>query len=387
MSPETGPNPPPDGPPSSVLVYTWMDPENPRAGGDVKFLTEICLRLVRDGSQVRWVASRIPGRPTESRYRGIEIYRIGSIFSVFFVHHFSRRARGRARPTLVLETVSSVPFFLRTRPGENTAAIIHHVIPFSQFWRKVGPLAPVVYILDRILAPMLYRTRPVLVPSLATEREVRGLGYAYVFRFKLGADPIEWDPDRKQALVVAPGPVKPWKHHEDIIRAFTSVGPEWKLVVFGSFETSELERTLRRDVSQMGLEERVQLLGRISEGQKIDLLRRASVCVMASEKEGWCLAAMEAQAAGCPVVAYAVEGLTESVVTGKTGLLVPPGDRNGLAHALARVTSDARLRHELAEGAAVWSRSFDWESSYRDFCGLLRRISSAPRPEGRGSAP
>src|SRR5207302_9722355 len=61
------------------------------------------------------------------------------------------------------------------------------------------------------------------------------------------------------------------------------------------------------------------------------------VFALPSRFEGLCLAVIEAQAAGVPVVATPVGGIVETAVPGETGLLVPPGDAPALADAILRV--------------------------------------------------
>jgi glycosyltransferase involved in cell wall biosynthesis len=73
--------------------------------------------------------------------------------------------------------------------------------------------------------------------------------------------------------------------------------------------------------------------------------------------EGFGLAALEAMAAGRPVVATRVASLPEVVADGETGLLVPPGDPEGLADAFARLAADEGLRARL--GAAAARRAAD----------------------------
>jgi glycosyltransferase involved in cell wall biosynthesis len=63
--------------------------------------------------------------------------------------------------------------------------------------------------------------------------------------------------------------------------------------------------------------------------------------------EGFGLAALEAMAAGRPVVASAVASLPEVVADGETGLLVPPGSISELQHAVVRLARDAALRRQL----------------------------------------
>lgn len=82
-------------------------------------------------------------------------------------------------------------------------------------------------------------------------------------------------------------------------------------------------------------------------------LAAADVVVVPSLQEGLGVAALEAMAAGRPVVASRVGGLAEAVVHDETGLLVAPGDPNGLATALARLAGDPALRARLgAAGSA-----------------------------------
>jgi len=79
-------------------------------------------------------------------------------------------------------------------------------------------------------------------------------------------------------------------------------------------------------------------------------LAAADVVALPSRQEGLGVAALEAMAAGRPVVASRVGGLAEAIVPEETGLLVPPGDPMALATALARLARDPGLRARL--GAA-----------------------------------
>ena len=351
---------------NNVVVYTWMDPDNPKAGGDVKYLHEICRRLVRDGFEVQWIASRFPGSAAAATRDGIKITRIGSIYSVFIAHHFAYRAKEANQEGAAIETVSSIPFF-RFKQRAREIILIHHLVPFSQMWQKVGPLAPLAFAFERVVAPAVYRDRSILVPSRSSQQEVKRLGYRNVRLFKSGVDAVEVNLREKEPIVVAPGPVKPWKHHDDIIRAFSECEAPWKLAIFGGYETPELERNLIRIVKEHSLNDRVMLLGRISDVAKENLMRRSSICAIASEKEGWGLVAMEAQAVGCPVIAYDVQGINEAVVNGETGILVEARNQHSLANAMKLVMKNEPMRMKMANDAISRSRSYDWESCYRVF--------------------
>jgi glycosyltransferase involved in cell wall biosynthesis len=82
-----------------------------------------------------------------------------------------------------------------------------------------------------------------------------------------------------------------------------------------------------------------------------DLLSGFDVFAFPSRFEGLCLAVIEAQAAGLPVVATPVGGIRETVVDGETGLLVPVGDAGALADAVCRLLEDPELGRKLAVAA------------------------------------
>jgi glycosyltransferase involved in cell wall biosynthesis len=86
-------------------------------------------------------------------------------------------------------------------------------------------------------------------------------------------------------------------------------------------------------------------------------LQAADVFSLPSHFEGLPMSAIEAMLSGLPVVATDIRGNRELVVTGETGLLVPPMQVAPLAEALARLASDAPLRRAM--GAAGLARALD----------------------------
>jgi glycosyltransferase involved in cell wall biosynthesis len=111
----------------------------------------------------------------------------------------------------------------------------------------------------------------------------------------------------------------------------------------------DLRATLVRQVQDLGLSDRVHFLGpRRDLG---DLLAAMDVFVMPSLWEGLPLSLVLAMGAGLPVVATAVAGIPEVVENGRTGLLVPPGDRAALGAALATLVADVPARERLGRDA------------------------------------
>ncbi|HNM21455.1 MAG TPA: glycosyltransferase, partial [Rhodocyclaceae bacterium] len=92
----------------------------------------------------------------------------------------------------------------------------------------------------------------------------------------------------------------------------------------------------------------------ITETQKAELLNRAWVFATPSRFEGWCIAAVEAQACRVPVVATTADGFLDSVRDGETGILVPNDEqtvRADLADAVSSLLADPARRVAMGEAA------------------------------------
>jgi glycosyltransferase involved in cell wall biosynthesis len=110
------------------------------------------------------------------------------------------------------------------------------------------------------------------------------------------------------------------------------------------------ESHLRARAAELGLADRVRLLG--FRRDVPDLLQAADAFVLASTLEGLPLSILEAQAAGIPVVASTIPGVTEVVDDGSTGFIVPADDAEGYAQRLRQLLCNQDLRARITETAA-----------------------------------
>ncbi len=137
------------------------------------------------------------------------------------------------------------------------------------------------------------------------------------------------------------------KGHRDLIACAPAVlepHPDVRFVVAGEGELrAELEELARP------LGDRFVFLG--ARDDVPDLLASFELFAYPSRFEGLCLAVIEAQAAGVPVVATPVGGIPENIRDGETGLLVPPGAPEALAAAIVRLLDDPQLGRNLASRA------------------------------------
>jgi glycosyltransferase involved in cell wall biosynthesis len=130
----------------------------------------------------------------------------------------------------------------------------------------------------------------------------------------------------------------------------------------------------RRDA--LGLGERVTFLGLIRD--VAGLLAAADVVVMPSLQEGLGVAALEAMAAGRPLIASRVGGLPEAVGDEVAGLLVEPGDAPALAAALRRLAGSPAAARALGEAGRARVRArFSMEAMAGATLALYRRLAEA----------
>lgn len=114
----------------------------------------------------------------------------------------------------------------------------------------------------------------------------------------------------------------------------------------------------QRTALEAGLPPNARLLGRVDDVR--GPLSIADVLAVPSRHEGQGIVALEALAAGVPIVASRVGGLAGMLTDGETALLVPPDDPEALAAALTRLQNDPRLRERLtAAGRALVRDRYD----------------------------
>jgi glycosyltransferase involved in cell wall biosynthesis len=111
-----------------------------------------------------------------------------------------------------------------------------------------------------------------------------------------------------------------------------------------------LAATLAERASVLGIEGMVEWPGELPDHALPAFFGDLDLFAMPSHREAYGVAALEAAAAGVPVVASRVGGIPEVVADGESGLLVPPGDAAALADALAALARDPGRRRQM--GAA-----------------------------------
>ena len=165
-------------------------------------------------------------------------------------------------------------------------------------------------------------------------------------------------------LAAVIGRLEPQKGHAVLLEAMRRL-PEASRLRVVCIGNGSLRSELEQKTAELGISDRVRFAG--YQTNIADWLAASDISVLPSYFEGLPLAAIESQAAGRAVIATAVDGTPEVVIDGKTGLLVSPGDAEGLARAMAKLAADADLRCRMGEAGRDWvCRKFTEERFLRE---------------------
>jgi glycosyltransferase involved in cell wall biosynthesis len=165
------------------------------------------------------------------------------------------------------------------------------------------------------------------------------------------------------------------KGHRTLIDGFAIVRgrvPDAQLIIVGD---GPARAALERHAVRRGVDAATTFAGTIY--PTADLLSDADVFVFPSLVEPQGLALLEAFAAGTPVIASRTGGIPEMLQDGVDGLLVEPGDVNGLASAMLRMLADPDLRASSAAHARLRLPAFDVETIAGEYVALYRAVAGS----------
>ena len=357
----------------------WQDRENPQAGGAEIHLHEIFGRIAAMGHSVRLLCGGWPGCPPRTQLDGIDVYRVGTrhTYPLLARRYYKRHLVGW--PEIVVEDINKVPLYTPRWGAPAVVALVPHLFGSTAFQELAAPLAAAVWTAERPLG-RAYRGVPfeAISESTAEDLVARGIPRPSIEVIYPGIDTVSYTPNQAERsptpVFAYLGRLKKYKGVHFVIRAFAALpSPNAVLEIAGAGDyRDELEQLAR----SLDLGDRVRFLGRISEADKLALLRRAWALVFASPKEGWGITNLEAAACATPVVASNSPGIRESVRDGQTGFLVPHGDTGAMAAAMGRLANSPALVAHLGAEARVFAESFTWERAADQTERHLQRVAA-----------
>lgn len=353
-----------------ILVLNWQDLANPQSGGAETHLHEIFGRLARRGHQVHALVSGWPGASASAAADGMRIHRAGgrNTFSLAGPAYY-RRHLADAAWDVVVEDLNKVPLFTPYWVRRPLVLLVHHLFGATAFREASVPFAAATWLLERPI-PAVYRGLPTQAVSESTADDLvdRGLRRSDITVIHNGVELDFFRPDPSVGRLAEPtflyvGRLKKYKRIDlavEAVHRLRTRGTAAKLRIAGR---GDEEPNLRALVDRLGMGDAVTFEGFVSEERKRELLRRCWATVLPSPKEGWGITNVEAGACGTPAVAADAPGLRESVRHGETGLLVPYGDADALADALASLAGDPERVETLGAAARRFAEGFSWDAA------------------------
>jgi glycosyltransferase involved in cell wall biosynthesis len=299
----------------------------------------------------------------------------------FFVWKNLKKLEKSFSPDVIFEDFNKLPLFLPIISKRPKLIQMHHLWLTSIFRQESLFAASIVWLGEQTLR-FFYRKEQFAIVSNSAKKELKryGIKEEQIKVIHNGVDsdfyvPVLQKNNEKYLLYI--GRLQKYKGVFDICRTFEKIAgkyPDLKLKIAGS---GPFRQKLERWIEERNFGDKVQLLGFLSQEEKLRLYQNAFLLIQPSYKEGWGLTVVEANACGVPVVANNAPGLCDSVSNGKTGLLYKFGDINDAAAKVSELLDNPQKYAELAVNCRPWAEKFNWQTTSDETFELLQKIITA----------
>jgi glycosyltransferase involved in cell wall biosynthesis len=367
-----------------IHILAWRDLDDPEAGGSELHAHRIASLWASAGLDVTMRTSRAEDQSELASRDGYRVVRRAGRYAVFPRSVSSEVLRADRRDGLV-EIWNGMPFFSPLWARGPRVVFLHHV--HAEMWQMALPprLAALGRFVEQTVAPPLYRRTRIVTLSESSRHEI-------VSMLKMDPDRVtvvppgvdeRFSPGGSRSavpLVVAVGRLVPVKRFDALIDVLAKLRvdhPDMRAVIVGEgYERDQLEARAR----ELGADDWLEMPGKLTEAELIEMYRSAWLLVSASLREGWGMTVTEAGACGTPAVATRIAGHLDAIEDGSSGILVD--DPPALAAAVDQLLRDPRERVRLSDGAMRHSSGFNWD---RTASGTLSALVDEARSGLRGS--
>lgn len=394
-------------PPRPLLLVTASTFPATPGDGTPSFVRDLAVG-VSDAMSTRVVVPAVPGGAAREADDGIEVTRY---------RYFPRRWEDLAHGA-ILENVRSrksrllqVPFLVAAQYVAVRRAVraqrpdvlhAHWIIPQGVVGRLAAPKVPMVvttlggdlYALGDPVSRRLKRwvlTRAAAVTVMSEDMRARAIALgadpATTYVMPMGAATAEFAkaaaaapraPSSRVELL-AVGRLVEKKGFAHLLGALRDIDQDaWHLTVVGD---GPLRAAL--EAAAEGLP--VSFVGQLSRDALAAADARADIAVFPSvraasgDQDGLPVALLEAMASGCAVVVSDLPGLSDAVVDGASGVIVPSGDPGTLRDRLQLLIANADERARLGAGARERAADFDVAAVAKGYADVLSRAAGAAR--------
>jgi len=380
----------------SVLALSKRSWQSPDPGGAEVNLEKSLKGLADRGHEVTLLTGSDGSRSRTEQDGGVKICRtqldqrasgvLATVLAYLGVTLAFHRSVARVQPDIVYTVETPLPWLLLT--SRQRVGIFHHVALGTLFETHPPPLAVCGYLAQRLAIRLARGDHTISVSPSTTETLLEyGHDTARVHEIRNGidVDAFEVGDTAADPHVLYLGNLAAYKGVDRLPAIHRRIE-----AVYGTPVTLDIagRQGDEADLVRKYCEQTPSATyhGYVSEQRKHQLLQQAWVLLVPSRIEGWGLAVLEANACGTPAVGMAVDGLTDSIRDGETGLLVGDDCVGEFATAVTTLLSHETRRDGMEREAVKWARQHSWERAGDCLSGLMDDLA-AERVSSRSGSP
>lgn len=366
-----------------ILIFNWRDITHPLAGGAEIHIHEMAKRWVQWGHDVTLLVGSYRGCTKYDCIDRVNIIRTGGKYSVYLSSflYFAKNQRNE-HFDVILECINSIPFFTPIYSNKPIVALIFQLGKEVYFLEQPFLLATFEYSLETLI-PKFYSKVPIITIGENSKNELLEVGFPeasvsviYPGIHRSFCEIVSKAPSYKRPnhRILYVGRLKRYKGLAHLILAMKHVCehiPDAELLIAGK---GDFEKEIRSMLEKLDLSDKVRLCGFVSEEEKANLMKSSSVFVYPSRREGgWSISCVEALYCGVPIIVS--DGLTDVVVPGETGFIVPFGHSDLIATRIIELFKNRNLWRKMSKNGNKWAQQFVWDETARQTLEVLKRTA------------
>ncbi len=365
-----------------IVVLSRRDITHPLSGGAGRYIHEIFRRLTSRYS-ITILAEGGPSSKSVEEIDGITYRRFpGTLHRMLLPARYITKFAGKT-DLLIDNADVGIPWLTPFYTKVPRIVVIYQVAGNIFHHELAWPLSELAFRLEPRIY-QIYKNSEVVTCSPSTKNDLVRLGVLgeKVSVIIPGIDDSfrKFDPDGlkfEDPTIVC---ISRFRRYKGLGYAINSMKyvlekiPRARLIIVGNGDETEL----KEEVSRTNYAESIQILKRPPNRwneEKRFLLSRAHLFLIPSIREGYGIVVIEANACGTPAIGWSVPGVQDSIINGKTGLLVPFDDTVALAQTMVKLlTGDPQRLAELSRAAISWAREHSWDVAAQSFETTIKSV-------------
>lgn len=361
----------------NILWFTWKDLKHPEAGGAEVLNEEHAKRLAKDGHHVTLLVGGFKGGRHTEVINGYTVIRVGNKYNLFWEAFRYYRRHLRGWDDLVIEEINTAPFMTQWYTKNPRVIYMYQTCRKIWFHEIAFPMSIIGYVAEPLYL-WLMRKNTLFTESKSTKDEAMKFGFnskkIHIIPVGIevsGAKRTSPEPaDKfKDPTILSLGTIRSMKQTLHQIKAFEiakQLQPNLKMKLAGA-AVGAYGADVLAYLKNSPYTNDIEYLGRVDARAKKTLMSRAHLITVTSIKEGWGLIVTEAGYYGTPAVVYNADGLRDSVIHNKTGIICRHNSPEDLAHQIFALINNKKRYKIMQKNVMTYSRKFTFDSAYKEF--------------------